>query len=280
MADTQSVTPASLNHARVSLTPDGETLRRTLSRFAVLAGLATIGWLLTALVGASSAAASTSDGDSSSGGGLLGAVGGLATNTLGTVTDTVSTVTTTVTNTVDTTVDTVTTTVSNTVGTLKDTTDSLNNVVQPIVGGDEPADTTQPSAPAADTVSEPVTATSQPARTTERSEPAQRVQSDSAPAERPSAPQQQTTAPDTHTSAADGPGGQQRAPFAPPTPCAPAAGVVLAHASADHGGATKHQLASLDSRATSTQLKLIGSNHSRPVFGAGRDAALPCTTPD
>lgn len=77
------------------------------------------------------------------------------------------------------------------------------------------------------------------------------------------------------------------APDAPHTPLTPPAapsgpaGTGFAHlqASQDNGG-HKAQSATLNSATTATQLRLLGTSQCRPVFGAGREAALPCTTPD
>lgn len=291
--DTQSVTATSLPHAHNR--SGASRTRRALARIVLMAGLAVLGWFVAALMSTPAAAASTADSEpTNSGGGLLGAVGGLAggtVNTVGnTVGTTVGTTTNIVTNTVDTTtnvvtntVDTVTNTLGNTVDTVTDTTDSLTGgLVRPITESTQPSEPERIT-PVTDTEPEPTATVRTPVAKKQKSDAPER---DSADADKPVAkpePKPRTASPPTtpattHTSPG---GGHGPAPFAPPTaPCAPGSSAALAHAGADHSGSHRQLLAGLDNGTTTTQLKLIGTQHSHPAFAAGRDAALPCTTPD
>jgi hypothetical protein len=65
-------------------------------------------------------------------------------------------------------------------------------------------------------------------------------------------------------------------------PAAPSAPVAPTSASAGHdgNGGTRHPLAVVGSSTTTTQLKLIGTSRDHTADGAGREAALPTTSPD
>jgi hypothetical protein len=76
---------------------------------------------------------------------------------------------------------------------------------------------------------------------------------------------------------AGGDSGGGRPPSAPSAPAAPAGSVTADH---DHSGSSRQHLAILSSSADTTQLRLIGTSLDHEVDGAGRDAALPTTSPD
>lgn len=73
-----------------------------------------------------------------------------------------------------------------------------------------------------------------------------------------------------------GSGGGQ-APFAPTAPSAPTCAAGTGH---DNGGGHRHPFAIAGSAANHTQLELIGTSRDHSADGAGRDAALPTTSPD
>jgi hypothetical protein len=65
-------------------------------------------------------------------------------------------------------------------------------------------------------------------------------------------------------------------------PTAPSAPVVPTTASAGHdtNGSARHPLAVFGSTDTTTQLRLVGTSRDHAADGAGREAALPTTSPD
>lgn len=65
----------------------------------------------------------------------------------------------------------------------------------------------------------------------------------------------------------------------PPAPSAPAAPTTVS-AGHDNSGGARQQNAIMASSANTTQLRLIGTSLDHEVDGAGRDAALPTTSPD
>jgi hypothetical protein len=73
-----------------------------------------------------------------------------------------------------------------------------------------------------------------------------------------------------------GSGGGGGLPAAPSAPAAPAS----ASAGHDGNGGARHPLAVFTSSSTTTQLKLIGTSRDHTADGAGREAALPTTSPD
>ncbi|GAA1980622.1 hypothetical protein [Amycolatopsis minnesotensis] len=73
-----------------------------------------------------------------------------------------------------------------------------------------------------------------------------------------------------------GSGGGQ-APVAPSAPSAPTCATGTGH---DNGGGHRHPFAITGSAADHTQLELIGTSRDHSADGAGRDAALPTTSPD
>jgi hypothetical protein len=91
------------------------------------------------------------------------------------------------------------------------------------------------------------------------------------PAENPGRSDEQAGAP------ASGGSGERRPPSAPSAPVAPASSITAAH---DYSGSSRQHLAILGSSANTTQLRLIGTSLDPEVDGAGRDAALPTTSPD
>ncbi|WP_370946229.1 hypothetical protein AB5J62_01145 [Amycolatopsis sp. cg5] len=76
---------------------------------------------------------------------------------------------------------------------------------------------------------------------------------------------------------AGGSSGGGQLPTAPSAPLTPTGTVTAGH---DSGGGARHQLAVLTSDTNTTQLRLIGTSLDHEVDGAGRDAALPTTSPD
>ncbi|MGW7538496.1 hypothetical protein [Amycolatopsis sp. NPDC054798] len=72
-------------------------------------------------------------------------------------------------------------------------------------------------------------------------------------------------------------GGGEGLPAAPAAPAAPASTVAPGH---DGSGGLRHLVALAGDSDTVTQLKLIGVSRDHEVAGAGRDAALPTTSPD
>jgi hypothetical protein len=71
-------------------------------------------------------------------------------------------------------------------------------------------------------------------------------------------------------------GGHGDLPAAPSTPAAP----TTVSAGHDSSGGARQQNAIIASSANTTQLRLIGTSLDHEVDGAGRDAALPTTSPD
>jgi len=65
----------------------------------------------------------------------------------------------------------------------------------------------------------------------------------------------------------------------PPAPSAPAAPTTVS-AGHDNSGGARQQNAIMASSANTTQLRLIGTSLDHEVDGAGREAALPTTSPD
>lgn len=76
---------------------------------------------------------------------------------------------------------------------------------------------------------------------------------------------------------AGGSSGGGQLPAAPSAPLSPTGTVTAGH---DSAGGARHQLAVLTSDTNTTQLRLIGTSLDHEVDGAGRDAALPTTSPD
>ncbi|MFD8500284.1 hypothetical protein [Amycolatopsis sp. NPDC059657] len=76
---------------------------------------------------------------------------------------------------------------------------------------------------------------------------------------------------------AGGSSGGGQLPTAPSAPLTPTGTVTAGH---DSAGGARHQLAVLTSDTNTTQLRLIGTSLDHEVDGAGRDAALPTTSPD
>ncbi|WP_406640306.1 hypothetical protein [Amycolatopsis sp. WGS_07] len=74
-----------------------------------------------------------------------------------------------------------------------------------------------------------------------------------------------------------GSGGGEGLPSAPAAPAAPASTVSPGH---DGSGGLRQLFALASDGVTATQLKLIGVSRDHEVAGAGRDAALPTTSPD
>ncbi|MFD2467052.1 hypothetical protein [Amycolatopsis silviterrae] len=72
-------------------------------------------------------------------------------------------------------------------------------------------------------------------------------------------------------------GGGEGLPSAPAAPAAPASTVSPGH---DGSGGLRQLFALAGDGVTATQLKLIGVSRDHEVDGAGRDAALPTTSPD
>ncbi|MDT8909962.1 hypothetical protein [Amycolatopsis sp. PS_44_ISF1] len=66
----------------------------------------------------------------------------------------------------------------------------------------------------------------------------------------------------------------------PATPSAPMAPTTTASPGHDHSGGARHTVAVSGDSSTTTQLRLIGVSRDHEVDGAGREAALPTTSPD
>jgi hypothetical protein len=236
---------------------------------------------------------------SSSSGLLSGLIGGLV--------DTVGDTLTTTVNTVHSTVD----TVSETVGGVVDTVDQT--IIGPITGGGSLTQLTKPllnglvsdggSVDGGGTVTNTVAVSTTPVA--EAAAPAAATSAPETP--RPTAPSTTNYEPSTTPTHAAGPqlapkrqaaaveqpptesgkriglpgsgggsGGGGGLPAAPSSPVAPTT-VTAGH---DGSGGARQQNAILGSSATTTQLRLMGTSLDREADGAGRDAALPTTSPD
>ncbi|QRP45567.1 hypothetical protein [Amycolatopsis sp. FDAARGOS 1241] len=79
------------------------------------------------------------------------------------------------------------------------------------------------------------------------------------------------------TNGGDGAGGGGGLPSAPSAPAAPSTTVNPGH---DGPGGARQPFAVAADSVTTTQLKLIGVSRDHEVAGAGREAALPTTSPD
>ncbi|MFI6024006.1 hypothetical protein [Amycolatopsis magusensis] len=120
----------------------------------------------------------------------------------------------------------------------------------------------------------------QPARIT----PVHQLTTVTATTKHHSAPAPAAPAPDDPESkvrAGSGGGGGAPGGGTPPsTPCAPPAGhSASAHPGQDNNGGRNH-LGVLPSSDSTTQLRLIGTSRDHAADGAGREAALPTTSPD
>jgi hypothetical protein len=84
---------------------------------------------------------------------------------------------------------------------------------------------------------------------------------------------------DTHAinGGGSGGGGGGGLPAAPSAPMAPTTTATPGH---DNSGGARQTFAVSGDCATTTQLKLIGVSRDHEVDGAGREAALPTTSPD
>ncbi|MEU4674383.1 hypothetical protein AB0F91_42085 [Amycolatopsis sp. NPDC023774] len=79
---------------------------------------------------------------------------------------------------------------------------------------------------------------------------------------------------------ATGGGGSGGGGGLPAAPSAPVAPTTTANPSHDGSGGARQPFAVVGDSVTTTQLKLIGVSRDHEVDGAGRDAALPTTSPD
>ena len=75
-------------------------------------------------------------------------------------------------------------------------------------------------------------------------------------------------------------GGGDSTPGLPGGTTAPSAPAPTAAPGHDGPGGVRHPFAVHTDEATTTQLKLIGASRDHDVDGAGREAALPTTSPD
>jgi hypothetical protein len=89
-----------------------------------------------------------------------------------------------------------------------------------------------------------------------------------------------TAADDDDTRAAGGGGGGSTGGQPPTPPSAPGAPASSVQHAQDQSGANRQPLAALATEHTTTQLRLIGTSRDHAVAGAGRQAALPTTSPD
>ncbi|MEU0794771.1 hypothetical protein ABZ342_32315 [Amycolatopsis sp. NPDC005961] len=237
------------------------------------------------------AAKSTTTKTSSSGDGLLGGLLGGVVNVVG---GTLNTVTTTVSGTLQT-VSTVTDTLSHTV--LAPLTQPpannpdapvllpLDDILDPILGGSSNSGgvtVTVPGVVAGETVTQQTTtpavaetaSTETPATTQQTSRVAVvhlvEVQN--------TRPAQQEQPRDSGVHARNG--GGDSTPGLPGGTSAPSAPAPTAAPGHDGPGGVRHQFAVHTDDATTTQLKLIGASRDHDVDGAGREAALPTTSPD
>ncbi|WP_328606000.1 hypothetical protein OG943_39435 [Amycolatopsis sp. NBC_00345] len=85
---------------------------------------------------------------------------------------------------------------------------------------------------------------------------------------------------DSNTHAGTGGGGSGGGGGLPATPSAPMAPTTTATPGHDSSGGARQTFAVSGDSATTTQLKLIGVSRDHEVDGAGREAALPTTSPD
>jgi hypothetical protein len=85
---------------------------------------------------------------------------------------------------------------------------------------------------------------------------------------------------DSGTHARNGGGGGDSAPGLPGGTTAPSAPAPTAAPGHDGPGGARHAFAVHTDDVTTTQLKLIGTSRDHEVDGAGREAALPTTSPD
>ncbi|MGH3518011.1 MAG: hypothetical protein ACRDQ7_11460 [Haloechinothrix sp.] len=280
-----------------TVVPIRAAFTRILIRALITSGLALLGWLFAAALSTpASADVGTDDttavldsaSETATGtGGLLGAVGGLTGGTVGTVTetttDTVATTVDTLDTTVQTTVDIVDTTVGTTLETVTNTVSTVGNTAGGALTDTDPGapPASQPSAPAVDPAADvraPAAAArdeAKPAGTPVAKSPRaiELSAADLVPAAAGNAPP-----PDDGVQASSS--SKQQRPGAPLAPPSGPAGAPSAQAQTgyDHGG-HKH-LATLESTTTDTHLRLIGTKACHPVVNPGREAALPCVSPD
>lgn len=93
----------------------------------------------------------------------------------------------------------------------------------------------------------------------------------------PATPEQQPRDSGVHARNGGGDSGPGGLPGGTTAPSAPATSAVPGH---DGPGGARQQFAVHTDDATTTQLKLIGTSRDHEVDGAGREAALPTTSPD
>ncbi|WP_372671455.1 hypothetical protein [Amycolatopsis kentuckyensis] len=250
----------------------------------------TSGGLLNGLVGTvqsvtEPAAKTTSSSDN----GLLGGLVGGVVNVVG---GTLDTVTTTVSGTLDT-VSTLTNTLSHTV--LAPLTQPpannpdapvllpLDDVLNPILGGSSNSGGVTVTVPgvATDTATQPATTTvveTLPAETTATTQQPSRIAV-------VHLVERQNTLPAKHEQPRDSGvharnGGGDSTPGLPGGTSAPSAPAPTAAPGHDGQGGARHAFAVHTDDVTTTQLKLIGTSRDHEVDGAGREAALPTTSPD
>lgn len=295
VADTSASPPAPRVLKRV-LSPAPQMLGRLIVRALTTGGFVLLSWFFASALSTPASAApadeqplpsvTSSTAGSESGSGLVDAVGGVTKtvdSTVGTVNNTVGTVTKTVDTTVSTvisTVQSVTSTVSTigetAVGTVGGTEDGT---LAPSTGVASTSDATSPDSTGTDSTASERSETKAASGKSEK--PAQRGAVHTVTAATPlTTVPPATVGDDAAASSAPAPDAPA-APLTPPAAPAGPASTGFAHfqASQDNGG-HKAKSATLNSATTATQLRLLGTSQCRPVFGAGREAALPCTTPD
>ncbi|WP_233223965.1 hypothetical protein [Amycolatopsis sp. CA-128772] len=240
-----------------------------------------VGGTLNALSSTVRPTAETTKDTSATGGGLVGGlVGGVLDvvgSTLSTVTDTLGTVTDTLSHTV-----------------LAPLTQPpagnpnapvllpLDDVLGPVLGGNSNAGGVTTTVPVATAVvaPAPVTTTETAATATTADQPQVTRVALAHPAVRHAgslpAVQEQPRDSGTHATG----GGGDSTPGLPGGTTAPSAPAPTATSGHDGPGGARHAFAVRTDDVTTTQLKLIGTSRDHEVDGAGREAALPTTSPD
>ncbi|WP_230863065.1 hypothetical protein [Amycolatopsis camponoti] len=267
------------------------TTKATSSGGGLLNGLVGTVTSATKLVTEPAAKSTTTKTTSSSGDGLLGGLLGGVLNVVG---GTLNTVTTTVSGTLQT-VSTVTDTLSHTV--LAPLTQPpannpdapvllpLDDILDPILGGSSNSGgvtVTVPGVVTGETVTQPTTtpavaetASTETPTTTQQTSRVAVVHLVEVQNTRPA---QQEQPRDSGVHARNG--GGDSTPGLPGGTSAPSAPAPTAAPGHDGPGGVRHQFAVHTDDATTTQLKLIGASRDHDVDGAGREAALPTTSPD
>lgn len=156
----------------------------------------------------------------------------------------------------------------------------IDDILNPILGGSSSGSVTV-TVPATTATPETVTVEIAPAATAETTTTPQTPRFALVRlAPKPQAPvvKQQDTPRDSGVHARDG--GGDSTPGLPGGTTAPSAPATTATSGHDGPGGARHPFAVHTDDVTTTQLKLIGASRDHDVDGAGREAALPTTSPD